>query len=198
MEDFDLDLEIDETAPEAAFVIAFDRSLREVDEDKHLHVECNISKAMICPYMGSEIPRGDELGLNPGQVYNLLRDPKELESAASTYNGKPLMAEHIGVSADQPHKHYIVGTVSNVHFAYPYLKARVTVWDGEAIRDIDGGHKRELSAGYRYDVDMSPGTFEGQQYDGVMRNLRCNHVAIVREGRCGPDVMVADSRLTTV
>lgn len=195
----DMALELDDPAPaRPGEVMALDRSMRHIDEDGHLHVDCNVSKAMVCPYMGAEIPRHAELGLNPGQVYMLYRDPKELENAAPTYTNKPLMAEHIGVSAANPHKYYVVGTASNFRFAHPYLKALVTVWDGEAIKDIDSEEKRELSAGYRYDADMTSGTSpEGVPYHGVMRNLRANHVALVKEGRCGPDVLVADAALLT-
>jgi hypothetical protein len=39
---------------------------------------------------------------------------------------------------------------------------------------------------------MAPGTFEGQRYDGRMTEINGNHVAIVAEGRCGSDVVVAD------
>jgi hypothetical protein len=34
----------------------------------------------------------------------------------------------------------------------------------------------------------------GRSYDGVMRNIIGNHLAIVPEGRAGSDVVVADSR----
>jgi len=50
-----------------------------------------------------------------------------------------------------------------------------------------------LSAGYYYTADMTPGTYEGVAYDGVMRNIRFNHVALVVEGRAGSDVVVGDS-----
>src|SRR6202012_2673760 len=32
------------------------------------------------------------------------------------------------------------------------------------------------------------------RYDGVMRDIVGNHVALVEEGRAGPDVMVGDSK----
>ena len=42
---------------------------------------------------------------------------------------------------------------------------------------------------------MTPGvTPEGEKYDGVMRDIVGNHVALVREGRAGPDVVVGDSK----
>jgi hypothetical protein len=42
---------------------------------------------------------------------------------------------------------------------------------------------------------MTPGMYEGQRYDGVMRDIQGNHVALVEVGRAGPDVMAADSQL---
>lgn len=40
---------------------------------------------------------------------------------------------------------------------------------------------------------MTPGTYEGQPYDGRMTNIRGNHVALVEKGRAGPDVLVYDT-----
>ena len=51
---------------------------------------------------------------------------------------------------------------------------------------------RELSCAYRYTPDFTPGKYEGTPYDFVMRAIRGNHVALVEEGRAGPDVVVAD------
>ena len=45
------------------------------------------------------------------------------------------------------------------------------------------------------DVVMESGIFDGKSYDGRMKNIRGNHVALVREGRAGHDVRVADSAL---
>src|SRR5258708_19165512 len=73
--------------------------------------------------------------------------------------------------------------------------APLSVWDGEAIELIDSEAQKELSSGYRYRADMTPGTFEGEQYDGVMRDIVGNHVALVKEGRAGSDVIVADSAI---
>ena len=78
-------------------------------------------------------------------------------------------------------------------FDAPYLKNSLVVWDGEAIKLIEDDKQKELSCGYRYRADMTPGTYEGVRYDGVMRDIRGNHVALVEEGRAGPDVLVADS-----
>lgn len=186
----DLELE-DDCAMDAA--ITFDRSMRTIDADGHLHVEtANISKANVCPYYGREIPNGTELGLDPNRAYMLYRDATELQAAAQSYENKPLMMKHVAVSADAPQKYFIVGTVSNIRFEYPYLKASLAVWDKKGIEAIDNGSQEQLSCGYRYVADMSPGEIDGVKYDGVMRGLKCNHVALVETGRAGPDVVVSD------
>jgi hypothetical protein len=42
---------------------------------------------------------------------------------------------------------------------------------------------------------MTPGTYGGIKYDGVMRDIVGNHVALVEEGRAGADVHVGDAAL---
>jgi uncharacterized protein len=183
----------DDCATDHALHLALDRSMRAKDLDGHLHVESvNISKANVCPYMGSEIPNGAELGLDPTRVYMLYRDAAELEAAAPTFENKQLMIKHVGVSAASPQEWLTVGVVSGVHWSAPYLKARLTVWNQKGIDAIESKAQSELSSGYRYKADMTPGTVDGVHYDGIMRSIVGNHVALVTEGRVGPDVFVTD------
>lgn len=155
--------------------------------------ESRISKANVCPYLGREIPNWEALGLQPEKTYRLFRDPKELEKGATTFDGKPLLIRHVPIDADVPRKELWVGTVGACTFEPPYLVTRpLMVLTKEAIDLIGSGEQRELSAAYRYDAVMEPGAWGGQQYDGRMVNIRGNHVAIVTEGRAGPDVHVAD------
>ena len=175
--------------------LAQDRSLRSYDQDGRLHVESsNISKATVNPYYGSEIPNYQQLGLEPKKVYYLLRDPEELEKAAPTFNNLPLLSKHIPVSADEPQKEVIAGTTgSDTVFEDGYLKCSLAVWDAEAIAGIESGEQVELSSAYHYTADMTAGEFEGRHYDGVMRDIVGNHVALVDVGRAGRDVVVSDA-----
>lgn len=184
--------------------IAFDRgSARSVDVQGFLHVkDCNISKACVNPYWGEEIPDCEELGLDPNKVYYLLRDPKELEKAAATFNNLPLMDDHIEVSAldleDQKVKDRIAGsTGTDARFEYPYLINDLVVWTAKSIDGVMSKAQTQLSSAYRYKLDMTPGVFEGQRYDGRMYDIIGNHVALVDEGRAGPDVTVKDKKLAT-
>lgn len=178
-------------------LLAMDRapSVRRRDANGFLHVEVsNISKANVCPYYGSEIPGAEELGLDPMKVYYLYRDPEELAKAADTFNNVPLLSEHVPVIPDELPEELIIGsTGTDAGFDGLYLRNSLVVWSGEYQDAIEADRQKELSCGYRYRADMTAGqTPEGLRYDGVMRDIIGNHVALVIEGRAGPDVVVGD------
>lgn len=177
--------------------LAFDASsARTVDENGFLHVtSSHITKATVNPYYGREIPGWQAAGLDPEKIYYGLRDPRELQQSLRTWEGLPLHIEHHIDSADAPRKLTRVGAVGRAVWNAPYIDAPLTVWDRAAIDAIEDGSFRELSCAYRYDPDFTPGRHEGVEYDFVMRNIRGNHVALVEEGRAGPDVVVADAAL---
>lgn len=64
-------------------LLAMDRaSVRRRDANGYLHVEIsNLSKANICPYMGSEIPNWRDLGLEPDRVYRSTATPRNWRAA---------------------------------------------------------------------------------------------------------------------
>ncbi len=156
--------------------------------DGHLHVrQTNVSKAMVCPYYGHEIPGFQELGLDAHKVYHLLRDPRELEKAAHTFNGKPLLYGHNPVSAEDHDHARTVGSVSGA--AGIRRTSRWTCRAGRGRRSTGStmarpGRSRRATATPRNDA----GTYQGVRYDGRMTNLSGNHVALVPKGRpvrCG-------------
>lgn len=175
--------------------MAFDRSLRSVDIDGRMRIELsNISKAMVSPYMGMEIPNSESLGLDPKRIYRLLRDPQELAAAVATFNNLPLLSRHVPVTAEDHQPDLVVGaTGTDAVFEAPYLKNSLVIWEAVAIAGVKTGEQAELSCAYHYTADMTPGVYDGVEFDGVMRNLIGNHVALVESGRAGPDVIAADS-----
>ena len=177
--------------------LAFDRgSVRSYDVDGRLRVQvANISKANICPYVGHEIPGWEALGLDKAKIYHLFRDPEELEKAAPTFNNLPLLEKHVAVSADDHQPDLVIGaTGSDATFKAPYLTNSLVVWAKSGIDGIEDNEKKELSSAYHYRADMTPGEYLGTRYDGVMREICGNHVAVVCEGRAGTDVVVGDSK----
>ena len=175
-------------------------SMRTKDDNGFLHVALTpISKATVNPYLGKEIPFSDEHGFDPEKIYYALRPADELEKAAKTFNGLPLLLEHHEIKAEKPAKEWVVGSVgTDAVFEAPYLKNSMTVTDAQAIGYIEDGQAAEISCCYSYDPDFTSGEFtevDGSKvhYDLIMRNIKGNHVALVPEGRAGHDVKVADS-----
>lgn len=177
--------------------LAFDRaSVRSFDGNGRLQVKVsNISKANVCPYFGREIPNAEKLGLEPDKIYRLWRHPDELKKAAATFNNIPLLNIHTpDFPGDPPRESRVGVTHSNAAFDGTYLTNGLSVWDNSAIAGIETEEQEELSSSYQYVADMTPGTTPtGEVYDGIMRDIVGNHVALVETGRAGSDVLVADS-----
>lgn len=179
--------------------LAFDRAtVRSIDTEGKLHVATsNISKATVNEYLGREIPEFQALGLDPDKLYKLYRDPEELAKGASTFNNLQVLSRHVPVSADDHQPDITIGsTGTDAVFEAPYLKNSMVFWSRDAIDAIQSEVQKELSSAYRYRADMTSGTSpEGEAYDGVMRDIIGNHVALVKEGRAGSDVVVGDSAI---
>jgi len=176
---------------------AFDRSKRDIDQDGRLHVSMsNISKAAINPYLGKEIPAD---GLDPNKTYMMYRDPDELKKGADTFNNVPVLSKHVPVSAEKHKPEIVIGsTGTDAEFDGTYLKNSLVIWEQGAIDKIQMDIQKEISCAYRFVADMTPGEINGEQYDGVMRDIIGNHVAIVETGRAGSDVVVSDSKLKQI
>lgn len=170
-------------------------SKRSIDQNGFMHVEIsNITKESVDPYRGYEIPRAKAFGLDPDKIYMGYRSGEELKKAAHTFNGLPITREHHVDSAENPQREHRVGSIgTDCTYNAPYLKAGVTITDGEAIRKIESGERMEFSAGYFFEPVFEKGEFEGKAYDFIMTEIKGNHVALVETGRAGADVCVADS-----
>lgn len=172
-------------------------SARTKDNNGYMHVDVsNLTKEQVVPYLGNTIPGYKELGLDPDKIYQIYRPGDEIEKAADSFNGLPLMLDHWDMDAENIPKDKVVGSLgTDARYEAPYLKNSLTVTDADAIRAIEDGSYKELSASYACDIDMTGGIFDGKSYDGVMKNIKGNHVALVPEGRAGHDVKVADSAM---
>lgn len=175
--------------------IALDESARTIDVDGRMHVnQTRISKAVVNQYLGREIPGYEQLGLDAGRIYSLLRDPKELEKAAPSFARLPILSTHEPITVQTHRPDLVVGAIgSDVCFDGEYLCADISIWDESAIAGVESKQIRELSCAYRYVPVMTAGKYNGVAYDGVMTEIVGNHLAIVEKGRAGPDVIVADS-----
>ena len=170
-------------------------SSREIDPNGFLRVSMsNITKSQVRPYLGREIPDHEKFNLDPNKIYNVLCSEEELKKAAKTFNNLPLTRDHIEIDVDDVPKEKIVGSLGD-HATVDgkYLKNNLIIYDKKDIDLVLSGKKKELSCGYRYTPIRESGEFDGQHYDFKMTDIVGNHVALVKQGRAGRDVMVADT-----
>ena len=166
--------------------------MRKIDENGYLLVENNpLTKEGVFPYSGAQI------GLDPpDKIFKVYRPAEELKKAETlkSFELVPFINEHAmlgdyGVPAESKGVLGVVG--QNVKFNAPYLTADIKIF-GNKMKDLLERGKNNISAGYSFDLDNTSGNFNGENYDCIQRNIRCNHIALVQEGRCGKDVRVLD------
>ena len=182
--------------------LVYDRSpvdsVRNIDDNGYLHVGVsNITKEQVAPYRGNEIPDFEKLGLDPDKIYTIYRPASELSKpeTVKSLNGIPILLKHAPDSAEEPASNRVGSTGTDAKWEPPYLTNSLHIQDADAIRRINDGTMREISMGYFYTPVLKHGEFEGEPYDLIMTDIACNHVALVEEGRAGPDVLVKDAAL---
>jgi hypothetical protein len=180
--------------------LAYDRaSVRHTDLDGRLHVGCAvISMACVSPYRGSEVPSYEALGLDAGKIYRVFRDPAELAKAVATFNGLPLLSQHVPVDAVDHRGDLVVGALGDsAHFDGSLLTNSLVVWVQDSIDSVIDGTRSSISAGYRYRAVPERGVFRGEPYDLRMVDICANHAALVEDGRIGAVAVIGDSALPT-
>jgi len=162
-----------------------------------------ISKVGVFPYLGAQLPNAPD----PGRVYQVYRPAEELgrRECLESFKLIPFIDEHtmLGPSdspgltpAEQKGVHGVVG--EEIEFDGTYIRGNLKVFS-EAMANLITRVKKELSAGYRCLYDWTPGvTPDGVRYDAVQRDIRANHLALVAQGRMGPDVAVLDHNCFTI
>lgn len=163
-------------------------SKSEISDEGYLKVWCKAAR------VGTQLyTRGD------GKQCREYRPEEEVakpESLAS-FGMKAVTMGHPPVLLDSGNTnvHQIGHAGSQVRFNDGFVEVALLITDKEAISQIQRGDAQEVSSGYRVDFDPTPGvTPSGESYDGVQRNIRINHIAIVKKGRAGSDVrLILDS-----
>ncbi len=173
-------------------------SNREIDANGFIHIKKNpISKVGVFPYLGKNIDAACE----PNKIYWVYRPAEELckPETIESFKNIPFIDDHtmIGKGATPAERKGVDGnTGGDVVQEGDFLYADLHIYSDTLKRKMDGG-KKELSMGYRVGrYEKANGTFNGQPYDFIQRDLRGNHIALVQEGRMGKEVSVLDQGIT--
>lgn len=174
---------------------------RQYDSNGWYEIKANpISKAGIFPYSGRQLGL---TGPDADRIFQVLRPPEELAAPECIESFKllPWIDDHVmlgpvaqemtdrALAAEKKGVQGVIG--EDVFYKDGTLYANIKAFSSTLAALIEAG-KRELSAGYRCIYDMTAGVWNGLRYDAIQRKIRGNHLALVTEGRMGPDVAVMD------
>lgn len=119
-----------------------------------------------------------------GSIRREFRPPEEVfaAEALSSLRGKPITLDHAipRVTAKDAHRVTIGTMLTEGKQDGDHVRADITIHSPDSI-----GDRRELSLGYTAVLDETPGEWNGQKYDAIQRNIRVNHLSVVKKGRAG-------------
>lgn len=148
----------------------------------YLTVRVPITRPGVFPYARQDGTVQMEAKL-PDEIFS----DRTMHSARS----KPITDEHPNepVTLDN-YQAYAKGmSHTDAHVEDLKLYVSMTITDKDLIQKVYDG-KREISIGFMSDVVAEAGTYNGQPYEYVQRNIEINHIAIVDQGRAGPEVAI--------
>lgn len=125
--------------------------------------------------------------LNPdGTIRRELRLPENVFAPESleSYEGKPIIITHDAGAVDKNNvdREHIGTILSKGYQDGENVRCKIVIHSTDSMKRSG---LRELSLGYSLDLDETPGTWNGQHYDAVQKNIRINHLALVDRARAG-------------
>ena len=151
----------------------------EVTDEGYLKVWCKAAR------VGTQLyTRGDGTQVREYRPEDEVSNPDSLAS----FGMKAVTLNHPKVLLDSKTTklHQVGHAGSHVRFSDGFVEVALVITDQDAIDAIQRGDAQEVSAGYRVDYDPTPGvTPDGESYDGIQRNIKVNHIALVARARAG-------------
>ncbi len=132
--------------------------------------------------------------LADGSVIRELRLPEEVFRADSLASlaGAPVTEMHRGgfITPGNVREHSVGHVQSDIKQDGKFVTGSVQVEDAGTIAKVTRRELVELSPGYRCKMDVSSGTYEGEPYDVIQRQIEYNHLTLLpkNQGRSGNDV----------
>jgi len=136
-------------------------------------------------YFGFEVtpPEGRSIGLEDQLIGRI--EPADLESVLPSFKGLPVTDTHIFVPVGE-RQEFAIGTLLNgATMDGEWAASEALIHDPKAILKITNGTAQELSIGFMAELDWTDGA--AGEPDFYIRNIELNHVALVGEGRAGPE-----------
>lgn len=140
-----------------------------------------VTKTGVFPYLDTR-----------GTLRQELRHPDDVfsQDSLTTLKNAPVTLEHPpSMITPANYKTYSKGyTTDRVEVNNGMVECDIIIADDATISAVENRGLRELSSGYTADIESEQGTYDGTPYQYRQKNIRYNHIAIVRSGRAGPEV----------
>lgn len=180
-------------------------SSRELDENGYLLVrDCLLLHDGVMEYLGSELIGGaddntiDGVKIDPEKRYRLNISAEELEKAMDSFRLIPIVNGHVFLGKDGENaRDFQEGSVGeNIRIVREidedgqpknFLKATLKFTNPDTVALIESGEKTELSTSYSNELVRGSGDVDFEVVD-----IRANHLALVKNGRAGRKVRVAN------
>ena len=157
--------------------------------------DCVLARSGILEYKAANFQPRMYKDRNPNDIIRVYRSVQTVQDAAQNFSGAPVTVGH-------PKE--MLNPKNTGKYQTGHVNGDVTVTDGKMIATLlitgDKGMAainngiEQISNGYYSQYDFQPGISpEGEHYDAEQHTIRANHVALVREGRCGYECRVSDS-----
>jgi hypothetical protein len=133
-----------------------------------------------------------------GTVINEAKLPEDILSieTLNSAKGVPITDDHpiqnnqhILVDSKN-YQQYSKGNISEPRIENSQIIALATIYDSELIKKIKRKEQNQASIGFAYQLDNTPGVYDGKNFDAKQRNIRINHCALVPNGRAGEDIKI--------
>lgn len=168
--------------PELRYDVGVALAAPKRDENGWLRAEGVMTRAGVFEYRRAD-----------GSVQRELRPEDEVFAPQSleTFEAIPITDYHpAGLLDAKTASKYQRGSVRKARRDGEYLKGGLLVTDASLISKMERG-QTALSVGYQVEYDRTPGVHPVYgAYDGVQRNIRANHLAVLDVGRAGPEARV--------
>ena len=160
--------------------------------DGYLKAHARVARVGVQKY------RGYEVGLPDRDNVILYRPPEEVFSRDSmrSHANRPVTLTHPQRMVDKNTWGRVAKGFSGNEVVRDgeFVRVPLMLTDAKAIDAYESGAARELSVGYTTDIDWTPGvTPKGEKFDGVQREIRTNHHALVPVARGGADLNLDDA-----
>lgn len=168
-----------------------------ITDDGYMVTEAFAVRTGIQLYTGKEVDPDNTLGLRDKDIVRVYRSEQEVRSpnSLSSFSHAPVTMGHPkeAVTADN-WKDLAVGEVSTeAVWDGNKIKLPLIIKDSLAIQGVQSG-ERELSAGYTCQLVADSGVSpEGEEYDAEQKDIRINHLAVVKYGRAGSECRIGDA-----